>query len=74
MSESPATVTNEFLVAGMTCGHCVSAVTTELKSLGGVHEVSVDLASGQVVVTSSTPLERGEVAAAVDEAGYELVG
>jgi len=74
MSESPVAVTNEFQVAGMTCGHCVSAVTEELTNLESVQAVSIDLTAGRVVVTSSAPLDRSAVAAAVDEAGYELVG
>lgn len=61
-----------FAVSGMTCGHCVSAVTGELAALDGVTGVDIDLASGQVTVESTVPLERSVVAAAVDEAGYEL--
>jgi copper ion binding protein len=58
----------------MTCGHCVQAVSTEVGKLAGVTDVEVDLATGAVTVTSDAPLEREAVAAAVDEAGYELVG
>ncbi len=58
---------------GMTCGHCVSAVSTEIGKLDGVDGVQVDLASGAVTVSSTTPLETAQVAAAVEEAGYELV-
>ncbi len=63
-------------VAGMTCGHCVSAVTEELTALPGVSDVSIDLVAGgtsPVTVTSEQPLDDAAVAAAVDEAGYELV-
>ena len=67
-------VTNKYEVTGMTCGHCVSAVTAELTQLPGVREVSVDLASGGVTVTSDAPLPIDEVRTAVDEAGYELAG
>ena len=56
----------------MTCGHCVSAVTAELNRLPGVSEVSVELSTGEVTVTSSAPLSTEEVRAAVDEAGYTL--
>lgn len=62
----------QFVVRGMTCGHCVRAVTDEVAKLAGVTEVAIDLASGAVTVTSAAPLDRGEVQAAVDEAGYEL--
>ncbi|MFE4362100.1 heavy-metal-associated domain-containing protein [Kitasatospora sp. NPDC056800] len=66
--------TSVFQVKGMTCGHCVSSVTAELKKLDGVEEVAVDLATGRVTVGSTLPLTDSDVAAAVDEAGYELVG
>ena len=60
-------------VSGMTCGHCVSAVTMELSLLPSVTEVDVDLESGQVTITSNTALEQAQLATAIDEAGYELV-
>ena len=60
-------------VSGMTCGHCVSAVTMELSLLPSVTEVDVDLESGQVTITSDTALEPAQLATAIDEAGYELV-
>jgi len=62
-------------VTGMTCGHCVQAVTSELSALEGVRDVTVDLVAGgtsSVVVVSSRDLLRAELRAAVDEAGYEL--
>jgi copper chaperone CopZ len=66
------TVTNTYTVTGMTCSHCVQAVTGELSSLPGVEDVRIDLASGAVTVTSRAPLADNDVRAAVDEAGYEL--
>jgi copper chaperone len=71
-----ATTTTTLQVSGMTCGHCVSAVTEELIALPGVTDVSIDLVAGgttPVTVTSEQPLDDAAVAAAVDEAGYELV-
>ncbi|MEV4846967.1 copper ion binding protein [Micromonospora matsumotoense] len=65
-------ITN-YQVKGMTCGHCVNAVTGEVGALDGVTDVQVDLASGRVAVTSDRPLDTGSVRAAVDEAGYDLV-
>ncbi|MEV4715042.1 cation transporter [Micromonospora sp. NPDC049374] len=62
-----------YQVKGMTCGHCVSSVSTEISGIAGVRDVQVDLASGQVTVDSEAPLDPAAVAAAVDEAGYELV-
>ncbi|GAB1689213.1 heavy-metal-associated domain-containing protein [Krasilnikovia sp. M28-CT-15] len=65
-------VTTTYTVTGMTCGHCVQAVTGELSSLPGVEDVQVDLGTGAVTVTSTQPLTTDTVRAAVDEAGYEL--
>ncbi|MEV6490434.1 heavy metal-associated domain-containing protein [Actinoplanes sp. NPDC051633] len=65
-------VTNTYTVSGMTCQHCVSAVTGELSSLEGVDDVQVDLGTGVVTVTSAAPLDVSDVRSAVDEAGYEL--
>ena len=65
--------TTTYTVSGMTCGHCVSAVTGELGDLPGVEQVKVDLDSGVVTVTSRGPLDAAAVAAAVDEAGYRVV-
>ena len=59
-------------VTGMSCGHCVNAVTGELTKLAGVTDVAVDLDAGQVTVTSETALDPGTVRAAIAEAGYEL--
>ncbi|RKN23908.1 copper chaperone [Micromonospora musae] len=67
-------VTTTYQVQGMTCGHCVSAVSAEVGAVAGVSDVQVDLATGQVTVTSDGPLETSAVRSAVDEAGYDLVG
>ncbi len=67
-----------YKVTGMTCEHCVRAVTEELGSLGGVRGVQAGLVPGgvsAVTVTSDKPLARDAVAAALDEAGgYHLAG
>jgi copper chaperone CopZ len=62
-----------FAVRGMTCAHCQRAVTEEISAVGGVDTVTVDLASGTVTVTADRPVDRADIAAAVDEAGYTLV-
>ena len=64
--------TTVYTVTGMTCGHCVSAVSGEISKLGGVSDVQVDLATGAVTVTSDEALDDDAVGAAVDEAGYEV--
>jgi copper chaperone len=68
MSQSTYTVT------GMTCGHCVSSVTEEVSGINGVQDVQVDLATGQVTITSDRQVTEEEVRTAVTEAGYQLVG
>lgn len=67
-----STTTASYTVTGMTCAHCVQAVSTEVGKLPGVTRVDVDLDSGRVDVTSDQPLDDEAVRAAVDEAGYEV--
>ena len=59
-------------VAGMTCQHCVASVTEEVSELPGVTDVEVTLDDGALKITSSEPLDRAAVAAAVTEAGAFL--
>jgi len=71
------TTSNDYTVTGMTCGHCVAAVSEEIGTLEGVTGVSVDLVEGgesTVHVTSAAPLDPEQVRLAVDEAGYQLTG
>lgn len=63
-----------YTVSGMTCGHCVSSVTEEVAQIAGVSSVDVDLATGQVTVTSENELDRAQVQHAIEEAGYQLAG
>jgi copper chaperone len=65
-------VRQEFRVEGMSCGHCVQAVRSELTALAVVSDVEVDLESGTATVVSSEPLDHEAVVAAIDAAGYEL--
>ncbi|MET0865943.1 MAG: heavy-metal-associated domain-containing protein [Nakamurella sp.] len=67
--------TTTYAVSGMTCAHCVAAVTEEIGGLAGVSDVAVDLHVGgesRVTVTSTGPLPLDAVRDAVDEAGYIL--
>ena len=67
--------TTQFSVDGMTCGHCVNHVTSELTAIPGVTDVSIDLVAGGsslVTVTSDAPLSDEAIAAAIEEAGYAL--
>ena len=64
--------TTTYAVDGMTCEHCVRAVSNELGLLPEVNQVDVDLGTGAVTVTSATALDHGAVEAAIDRAGYTL--
>ena len=67
--------TTTLKVDGMTCGHCVQHVTSELTAIDGVSAVDVDLVAGgtsTVRVTSDAPVAQDALAEAVDEAGYTL--
>jgi copper ion binding protein len=73
--EPMSTTTATYAVTGMTCSHCVAAVTEEVSRLDGVSAVDVDLNAGgdsRVTVTSSAPLSLDAVREAIDEAGYTL--
>jgi copper chaperone CopZ len=65
--------TTTFRVEGMTCDHCRHAVTTEIHAVPGVETVGVDLPSGTVTVSATQPVDRSDIAVAVDEAGYTLL-
>ena len=69
--------TQSFKADGLTCDHCVSAVTEELTSVVGVRGVSVELVPGgasTVHVESERTLSDVEITTALDEAGdYHLV-
>lgn len=66
--------TSTYTVTGMTCGHCVASVTEEVETISGVTDVQVDLASGQLVITSEADVPADSVRAAVEEAGFSLSG
>lgn len=63
--------TRTYQVSGMSCQHCVNAVTTEVGGVPGVSDVKVDLDAGRVTVTGEQ-FDDAAIAAAVDEAGYEV--
>lgn len=65
----------QIVVRGMTCEHCVNAVTEELIAIEGVSDVRIELISGgdsPVTILSETLVDPEAIAAAVDEAGYAL--
>ncbi|SFK57699.1 heavy-metal-associated domain-containing protein [Geodermatophilus ruber] len=75
MTSTPRTFvgTTTFRVTGMACGHCERALTQEISRVDGVRDVAVDLPTGTVTVSVDRAVDRSDIAAAVDEAGYALV-
>jgi len=76
LASTAGSIESEFLVSGMTCGHCVSSVTEELSTIASVENVVVELNVGgasKVTVASRTALDPEVVHAAINEAGYEVV-
>lgn len=65
--------TATYMVTGMTCGHCVQSVTSEVSKIDGVTAVDVDLESGSVTITSGASIDETMLRAAVEEAGYQVV-
>jgi len=69
-------IREHYLLAGLTCSHCVARVTEQLTKVDGVESVSVALNAGgnsKVMIVSSTPIPVEAVHAAISDAGYELV-
>jgi copper chaperone CopZ len=68
--------TQTFPLTGLTCGHCVGAITSELSVLAGVTDVQIELVvkgTSTLTVTADKALTNDEVAGALDEAGdYQL--
>ena len=60
-------------VPGMSCAHCEAAVKAEVGRVAGVGNVDVDLTT-KLVTVGGDQLDLHEISAAVDEAGYEVVG
>ena len=72
-----APISTDYLVTGMTCGHCVASVIEDVSLLPGVSAVTVDLvvgAASTVHVTSAAEPTHSDIRAAIDEAGYQLQG
>ena len=63
---------SNFTVVGMTCNSCAMTVTEEVTQVPGVQDVSVELATGRLTVTSGSTLDPALIKAAVEDAGYRL--
>ncbi len=62
--------TKTFVVPGMSCGHCTSAVESEVGAIGGVATVAADLDT-KVVTVAGEALDEAAIRAAIADAGYE---
>jgi copper chaperone len=65
-------VSTEYVVSGMTCEHCVRAITEEVRTVPGVLDVTVELETGRLRVVSDAAVPFPAIVAAVDEAGYTV--
>jgi copper chaperone CopZ len=73
-TDTPGSVTTVYKVSGMSCGHCEGSVSGEISGIDGVTSVTAVASTGEVTVVSAAALDDEAVRAAVDEAGFELVG
>ncbi|MEV6499438.1 heavy-metal-associated domain-containing protein [Streptomyces prunicolor] len=73
-TDTQGSVTTVYKVSGMSCGHCEGSVSGEISGLPDVSSVKAVASTGEVTVVSAAPLDDEAVRAAVDEAGFELVG
>ncbi|MEU4168511.1 heavy-metal-associated domain-containing protein [Streptomyces sp. NPDC026665] len=73
-TDTPGSVTTVYKVSGMSCGHCEGSVGGEISAIPGVSSVKAVASTGEVTVVSAAALDEEAVRAAVDEAGFELVG
>ncbi|WP_151484641.1 heavy-metal-associated domain-containing protein [Streptomyces albicerus] len=73
-TDTTGALTTVYKVSGMSCGHCEGSVAGEISEIAGVSSVKAVASTGEVTVVSAAPLDEEAVRAAVDEAGFELVG
>jgi copper chaperone len=59
-------------IKGMSCNHCVMAVTKALGGIEGVSNVKVDLAEGEATFDEATPVDRNVIGERIRKAGFEV--
>ncbi len=59
-------------IKGMSCSHCVMAVTKALSGIEGVGNVKVDLAKGEATFEETRPVDRAVVAERIRKAGFDV--
>jgi copper chaperone len=60
-------------VMGMSCQHCVMSVTKALNQLGGIQNIQVDLAKGEVRFDNTKEVASNRIEKAIKDAGYEVI-
>ena len=60
-------------IKGMSCGHCVNAVTNALNGMDGIDNVNVDLAKGEATYDEATPVQIEKIKEAISAIGFEVV-
>lgn len=69
------TTITTIMVPGMTCGHCIAAVTKEVEAVAGVKHLSIELHKGaesEVSILSDAPISNDVLTEAIDEAGFDV--
>jgi copper chaperone len=61
-------------IKGMSCQHCVMAVTKALGGIEGIKDLHVDLAKGEATFTETGPVDRKAIGERIKKAGFEVVG
>ncbi|MGB6064476.1 MAG: copper ion binding protein [Desulfomonilaceae bacterium] len=59
-------------VKGMSCNHCVMAVSKALNQIDGVSDVQVDLEKGEATLEHGTTVEMAQIKQQIEKAGYQL--
>jgi len=60
-------------IKGMSCQHCVMAVTKALGTIENIKDVRVDLQKGEATFTEVQPVDRNQIKEKVKKAGFEVV-
>ena len=59
-------------IKGMSCNHCVMAVTKVLRDIDGIRNVKVDLKNGEAAFDESDPVDMETIKERIRKAGYEV--
>ena len=59
-------------IIGMSCNHCVMAVTKALSGIDGIGNVKVDLAKGEATFDETKPVDRAIIRERIKKAGFEV--